>query len=172
MFISSLMPVQRRDSRRGGREGTALYSLSKLENNGTIYNLCCSPTKMIQHLVLWHLHVCVDAAGWINLIMWKIQQFNHRGQTQILSGGSKAVTSLASRTSEDRTSESLLSSGDSNRKSNTRSMTMSFSGGVRRGKSSNSAVWFGDRSWRTSSCAQQRRKEKKNCSAEKTEFII
>lgn len=87
--------------------------------------------------------------------------FNHWGHSQILEGVSvsEALTFLTSRTSEDRTSESLLSSGDSNRKSNTRSMTSSFSGGVRRSNSSNSAVWFGDSRWRASSCTQHGREK-------------
>lgn len=63
----------------------------------------------------------------------------------------KAVTFSASWTRWCRTSTSFLSLGDSNRKSNTWSMTTSFSGGAGRGTSSISAVWLGVRRWRTSS---------------------
>lgn len=98
---------------------------------------------------------------------------NRRSQSLEMSGiyVFKAGTSPASRASEDRTSESLLSSGDSNRKSNTPSTTTSFSGGAGRGSSSNSAVWFGVRSCRSSSCTRQTQ-QSKVCSAEKAKFVV
>lgn len=64
-------------------------------------------------------------------------------------------TFLASLTSECRTAAKFLSSGDSSRKSNTRSMTTCFSGGAGRGSSSISAVWSGVKRWRTSSCTRK-----------------
>lgn len=94
---------------------------------------------------------------------WKCEQlvFNCSGQSisVVVVCHYKAVTSLASWTRERSTIVSLLSWGDSNRKSNTRSMTTSFPGGVGRGNSSSCAVWFGDRRRRTSSWTGDERDE-------------
>lgn len=76
MVMSSSMLAQTRGSRRGGREGMALYSLSKLskicKGKNIVPMLIYSPTKETQCQIGSCLHVSVGAAGWLHLKMWNI----------------------------------------------------------------------------------------------------
>lgn len=73
--MSSSMLAQTRGSRRGGREGMALYSLSKLskicKGKNIVPMLIYSPIKATRHVGSC-LHVSVGAAGCTNLKMWNI----------------------------------------------------------------------------------------------------